>query len=504
MHLSDIDARHSLLFSKEHVEFSLEHHLRVDMRSLLWTVFSVNMGSFLFGYDFGATSWMLVALEDIASDHDSETYVTLLYNNPVLYGIIASGSGIGACLVYLYLLYTRVTKSRKHELIRGGLFYAAGTALLALSAVLNWNTIVPMLLMLLGRLLYGVGIGISLAVVPAYVSEIAPTSMRGVLGSCMEVSIVTGLCTGYGVGAAFSHRYDWCYTFLIAMMIGMFFCVVCHFVPYSTRWLLLQNQSDEKLLTSLLYFYPDVTLSYVEQLKATSLAYTLRSRSVADGSVGEELLRPYQQLFASQKSLAALRIGIPIVIAQQMTGMTAVQFFAGIMMDEIYPHDTMVAVIGFGAVKWVGALLMLVLINKFGRKTLLLFGLSLLCVSLVSLALLLEYNNAEKTLILLSLYGYVLCYELSVGPVVFILLGELYPMATRTPAMYLSMFFNLGVGALVSVLVPIAVNNVTISVVFGVFAINTLLGFILILRILPETKDITLEDITQLLQNYNK
>ncbi|KAH8063671.1 hypothetical protein JL722_2855 [Aureococcus anophagefferens] len=172
------------------------------------------LGGFLYGYDIGATA---VALDDMGSEQWSGTSWHAAAANSVVRGVIVSAVMVGAALGSLLVLRYETDWGRVKEMRLASALYGAGALVEGLSGSPGLSAPLGLTVLLFGRVVYGVGIGLAMHGAPTYIAETAPPSIRGALVSAKEAIIVLGLTVGYAVGG----------------------------VPRSPRWCLLRGYADE-------------------------------------------------------------------------------------------------------------------------------------------------------------------------------------------------------------------------------------------------------------------
>lgn len=186
------------------------------------------LGGLLFGYDIGATSAVILQLQ--SHEYSGVMWHTTVNENSLLQGVITSSSMLGAMIGCVICLRFADTIGRRKTLLFAAVFYFLGAVVEGVSGFPTWSVIDGVSVLLTGRVIYGLGIGLAMQGAPAYIGEMAPASIRGLLVSMKEAFIVLGMLLGYSVGYGYSEtpggwRLTYAWSTIIAMMMfsGMFY-----------------------------------------------------------------------------------------------------------------------------------------------------------------------------------------------------------------------------------------------------------------------------------------
>ena len=196
----------------------------------------ISTGGFLFGYDIGATSFVVTQITD--GNHDGVKWSGLVSSNSALEGAITSASVFGALLSSIIIFKLADYMGRVLELKVGAILYLIGAFIEALAAQSSFSADVGITVLLIGRIVYGCGIGIAMHAAPAYIGEMSPPSIRGLLISLKEAMIVLGILGGYLVGFIFATvDGGWMFTYGMAMVFAFPMIVGSFFLKESTRYI---------------------------------------------------------------------------------------------------------------------------------------------------------------------------------------------------------------------------------------------------------------------------
>lgn len=466
-------------------------------------------GGLLFGYDIGATSVVLTQLQD--AELSGTTWYGTVADSALLQGFITSSGVIGALIGSIIIFAIADDIGRKNTMLIAAIFYLVGAIIEAISGISTASSTTGLSLLLTGSIIYGLGCGFAMHGAPAYIGEMAPSSIRGVLVSLKEAFIVLGMVLGYSIGYGFDSVVGgWRYTFAMQGIIAIVFFAGVWSLPYSARWLALKGRNDEAKL-SLQFVTPNIT--QVECQEVYDMAEEARKiNEAANAAIDMErgdpptlerwskvLQRDYKQ-FNQPAVRAALTAGIGVVVFQQITGQPSVLYYANTLFESI--GVTGAASIGVSVFKLLMTLGTTITVDKYGRKLLLNIGCSIMLVALALLAILFALPTTDTTqvFILIALVLYIGGYQLGFGPIAWLFISEIFPLEVRGKAVSLAVITNFFWNVVTSLIFPTEVALIGESATFVIYGVILVLGMIFINRFVPETKGLTLEDITRLFE----
>lgn len=338
------------------------------------------------------------------------------------------------------------------------------------------------------RMIGGVGIGIASILSPMYISEIAPASIRGRLISIYQLGIVIGILLIYFVNAAIAGMHDhqwnvdmgWRWMFGSGLLPSIFFILLLLRAPESPRWLAAQNKWDAA---------NDILKKVNGEEKAQEEASAIRaSLSEKQGSFGE-LLKPGLR--------TALIIGVVLSILSQVTGINVIMYYA----PEIFKatgdgaSSALMQTVLVGGINVLMTLVAIRYVDQLGRKKLLLIGAAgmAVCLGLVGMAF---YQQATTGyLVLAGILLYISFFAISLGPLTFVVVAEIFPNHIRGRAMGVAIFFLWLSVYIVSQTFPMLLEAIGTAYTFSIYMVMSVIAFFFIWKMVPETKEKTLEEI---------
>lgn len=358
------------------------------------------------------------------------------------------------------------------------------------------------------RMLGGFGVGAALIIAPMYIAEIAPADIRGRMVSFNQLNIVIGISVAYFsnylILSLGQSDFAWAQTLQLdargwRWMLGVealpaiFYFFALFTVPESPRWLLMQGRGAEAL--GILE-----RVSGRDQAEKDLQAVTESLEDEAHQEKGSlrELFQPAMRL--------VLTIGVAIAILQQITGINSVFFYAPMIFEQsgIGTDAAFMQAVLVGIINLVFTVVAILLIDKLGRRPLLISGLVIIATSMLTLAYGFgsasyspggELVDMNPTLILIGILGFVAGFAISLGPVMWVLFSELFPNRIRGIAISFVGLINSSVSFIVQLVFPWELENFGPSTTFLIYGSFAIIGLIFVMRVLPETKGRSLEEL---------
>ena len=432
-------------------------------RIYLATIVSA-LGGMLFGYDIGVISGAILFIkDDFSLSSGLEEFVV----SSVLLGSLIGAAAGG-------LLADRLGR-RRLLMIAAGVFGLAAIAA-ALAPSTAW--------LIVARVIAGAATGIASFAAPLYISEIAPVEIRGKLVSINQVALTCGIVVSYLIDYAFAGSHAWRWMFALAVIPAAAFGIGLTFIPNSPRWLVGRGRPDQARAVLRRIRSPeqaDVEMSKI-----------LESMAQQQGNWSEllsPLLRP------------AMIVGVGLAIAQQITGINTVIYYAPTIFKFAGFSSAPVAIlasVGVGVVNVLLTLVAMQLIDRVGRRPLLLISLAGMTLSLATLGLAFATPQLAGNLgwiAVASLMVYVGSFAVGLGPVFWLMLSEIYPLRIRGRAMSVGTVANWGVNLIVALSFLTLTRVLGKPATFWLYAVVSIGAWLFAFFLAPETKGRSLEEI---------
>uniref|UniRef100_A0A7C8ZDE1 Major facilitator superfamily (MFS) profile domain-containing protein n=1 Tax=Opuntia streptacantha TaxID=393608 RepID=A0A7C8ZDE1_OPUST len=443
------------------------------------------LGGLLYGYDIGATSCASISI--LSPTLSGITWYNL---NSVEVGLISSGSLYGALIGSVLAFNVADFLGRRRELVAAAMLYFVGALVTAVAP--NFA------IMVVGRFIYGMGIGLGMHAAPMYIAETSPSNIRGRLISLKEFFIVIGMVIGYTIGSFLvTIVAGWRYMFAASSPIAVIMAIGMWWLPASPRWLLLcaiQGKGNREELR-------EQAICCVCRLRGQAASETAPRQVdeiLAELAVAGELNNISTAEMFRGKYLKAIIIGCGLVLFQQITGQPSVLYYAASILQNAgfsAASDATRVSILLGLFKLVMTGTAVTIVDKLGRRPLLLGGVSGMVISLVLLGSYYTFLGNAPAVAVVGLLLYVGCYQLSFGPIGWLMISEILPLRMRGRGLSVAVLINFGSNALVAFASSPLKDIVGAGAVFFVFGGIAVFSLVFIFFIIPETKGLTLEEI---------
>jgi sugar porter (SP) family MFS transporter len=443
----------------------VENKVKPDTKSFVYVAAAISaLGGMLFGYDIGVISGAILFIKrDFSLSAGMEEIVV----SSVLLGSLAGAAAGG-------ILADRL--GRRKLLIATAIVFGLAAIAAALAPGTAW--------LILARVVAGVAIGVASFVAPLYISEIAPVDIRGKLVSINQVALTSGIVISYLIDYTFAGSQAWRWMFALAAIPAAAFGIGLLFIPDSPRWLAAQGHVDKARVALKRIRDPEQVESELAQIQKSA------AQQKANWS---ELLSPLLR--------PAMIVGVGLAIAQQITGINTVIYYAPTILKFAGVSSAPAAIlasVGVGVVNLLLTLVAMQLIDRVGRRPLLSISLAGMAVSVSVLGLafsLKQFSGSLGWVALASLMTYVGFFAVGLGPVFWLILSEIYPLRIRGRAM------SVGTAANWSANLIVALSFLTLTEVLGKPATFWLYGAVSVgawlfaFFLVPETKGKTLEQV---------
>ena len=507
------------------------------MNNKAYTVFIsfiVALGGFLFGFDAGIISGVM---SFAGPEFDL---------NEIQSGWVVSSPSFAAMFAMLFSGRLSDIIGRKKLLIFVALLYAISAILSAMATSYE--------MLYIARIIGGLAFGAALVLAPMYIAEISTAENRGKLVSLQQLNIVFGFFAAF-LSNYFFNKYNtsesafltdetvWRWMLGVELIPALLYFSLLFFVPKSPRWLYLKGKFEDakKVLNQIHGFERG-------GIEIASIEKNINADKNKSALKIKDLLKPSLRFI--------LVVGLIVGVLQQITGINAVYFYAtsifkqtGIGTDAAFSSGVLLSTISV-----IFTFVAIYLIDRMGRRPLLLIGTAGIAVSLLICSYgfnqatyqlsaekisQLEFSESDKlfpladkiygndidfkndiksalgnkvygkndgaileaattinaNLILIGILGFIACFAFSLGPVMWVLLSELYPLKYRGLAIGVIAFVNSLISSLVQLVFPWELSNLGNALAFFIFGAIALIGFFILLKVLPETKGKSLEEL---------
>ncbi len=432
-------------------------------------------GGILFGYDIGV---MTGALPFLQSDWNlaGEAATIGMITSAVMFGAIFGGALAGNISDYL---------GRRKMILVSAVVFIIGSLLSASSPDGGITFLI------ISRIILGLAVGAASALVPAYMSEMAPAKLRGRLSGINQVMICTGMLLSYIVDfmlKGLPEQVAWRLMLGLAAVPAIILFIGVLYLPESPRFLVRANKLREA----------KQVLSYIRPLSEAEDEYNNILKSVADDDQYSKKVG--WSVLVSDKYRPLVIAGLGVAALQQFQGANAIFYYIPLIVEDATGHAASEALlwpIVQGVILVLGALLFMYIADKFDRTKLLKVGGLVMGLSFILPAVLSNFvsSGTNSVLILLFLTIYVAFYACTWAPLTWVIVGEIFPLAIRGRTTGLASSFNWIGSFLVGLLFPIMTAVLTQELVFAIFGIICLIGVCFVHFLVPETRGKTLEEI---------
>lgn len=433
-------------------------------------------GGILFGYDIGV---MTGALPFLQEDWGLE--------NPTLIGWITSSVMFGAIFGGALAGQLSDRLGRRKMILISSVIFVVGSILSGISPHNGSYFLIA------SRILLGLAVGAASALVPAYMSEMAPAHLRGRLSGINQTMIVSGMLLSYIVDYLLSGlptTMAWRSMLTMAAVPAVILFIGVLRLPESPRFLIKNNKLDEARQV-LSYIRPKNEInSEMMEIQDTIEQEKTASKQISWGSL---LSSKYRYLVIA---------GVGVAAFQQFQGANAIFYYIPLIVEEATGKAASSALmwpIIQGIILVIGSLVFLVIADKFNRRTLVTLGGTIMGLSFIFPAILnIVIPNANPMMIVVFLSIYVAFYSFTWAPLTWVIVGEIFPLMIRGRASGLASSFNWIGSFLVGLLFPVMTVHMPQEGVFAIFGIICLLGVLFVRTRVPETRGRTLEEIEQI------
>ena len=431
----------------------------------VFTCILAALAGLMFGLDIGVISGaeQFIQKEFLVSDRTIGWIVS----------IMMAGAALGA----LGAGWLSGHLGRKRSLILGAVLFVAGSVLCGVA----WSPGV----LIVGRFILGLAIGIASFTAPLYLAEIAPESIRGAMISLYQLMITIGILAAYLSDLGFSYTGNWRWMLGVIAIPGALFLIGVSVLPDSPRWLMMRGRRPE----------------------AESVLHKLRgdlnviAREVAD--IEEQLKTPQRgvhMFFQNANFRRSVALGVLLQVMQQLTGMNVVMYYAPRIFQGMgyATAAQMWFTVLVGLVNVLATFIAIGLVDKLGRKPILYIGFVVMTIGLGVVGTMMHLGidtHTEQLFTVAMLLVFIVGFAMSAGPLIWTLCSEIQPLKGRDFGIGCSTFTNWAANWLVGVSFLPLLNGIGQAQTFWLYAAFNAVFIVLTFWLVPETKGVTLEQI---------
>lgn len=443
-----------------------EASARRARRNVVLTAAIAGLGGLLFGYDTGVIAGALLFIK---TDFELGSFAQ---------GLVVAAVPIGAVVGAAVAGPAADNYGRRLMILLAAAVFIIGALVSAAAPGVE--------VLVIARVVIGVAIGLASAAAPVYISEMAPPESRGRLVSFFQLAVTIGILVAYLVGLAFDASEGWRWMLGLGCVPALALAFGMLRMPQSPRWLVMHGDdfAARATLAKIRVDDPDTIDRELDEIKGG-----------LEEKPGQwsELLQPVVK--------AALVVGVGLAILQQVTGINTVIYYAPTIVEFTGVDSSagsILAAVGVGVINVVMTVVALRLLDRAGRRTLLMIGVSGMVVSLFTLGLAFEGGGGstfDSVLAIVSLMTYVASFAISLGPIFWLLNAEIYPLGVRSKAAGIGTMANWTFNFIVSLTFLLLIEALGQSGAFWFYGAVGLLTLLFCWKLVPETKGKHLEEI---------
>ncbi|MFN8072691.1 MAG: sugar porter family MFS transporter [Mycobacterium sp.] len=442
------------------------------------------LGGLLFGYDSAVINGAVASIQKY-------------------FGINNASLGFAVASALLGAAAGAMTAGRLADRI-GRISVMKIAAVLFLISALGTGLAGSVWMIVLFRIVGGVGVGVASVIAPAYIAETSPARIRGRLGSLQQLAIVTGIFISLAIDYLLAHLAGgadkdlwlgleaWRWMFLMMAVPAVVYGLLTFTIPESPRYLVARHRIPEarKVLTLLLGERNlEITLNRIQSTLAGE-----------DKPSWRDLRKPTGGVYG------IVWVGLGLSVFQQFVGINVIFYYSNVLWEAVGFDESKAFLITVitSIVNIATTLIAIALIDKIGRKPLLLIGSAGMAITLATMAFIFgtapqvdgspQLHGAEGPIALVAANLFVVAFGMSWGPVVWVLLGEMFPNRIRAAALGLAAAGQWAANWLITVTFP-GLRNI-LGVAYGFYALCAILSFVFVWIWVHETKGLALEDMT--------
>lgn len=348
------------------------------------------------------------------------------------------------------------------------------------SVFMGWSPTQNMLIV--WRMIAGIGVGAASMLSPLYIAEVSPANVRGKMVSINQLTIVIGILIAYSSNYFLSGiENNWRWMFTSGAAPSLLFVISAFFLPESPRWLI----SKGKIENAKIILGKTISL---QKANDEIIAIQANLKSEIKGRISDIL----------KKGVApVVLLGITMAVFQQISGANAVFFYAPKIFEKAGMNisDQLFQQILIGCINLIFTLVSMQLVDRIGRKKLMLFGSSFMALWLLVISIFFHFSFFEGYWLTIVVLAFVATYATTLAPVTWVYISELFPTRIRGISISLATGMLWVACFLLTYLFPILIENLKATQTFLLFAAICFIYFLILLKFAPETKGKTLEEV---------
>ncbi|MGH3253127.1 MAG: sugar porter family MFS transporter [Trebonia sp.] len=425
------------------------------------------LGGLLFGYDTGVVSGALLFLKDDFGGLSS-------FEQELVTSLLLVGAAVGA--LFAGRIADRV--GRRLTVLGTALIFVVGVLLAAFAPAFG--------VLLAARVIIGLAVGSASMVVPLYIGEVAPPGIRGALVSMNQLAITSGILVSYLADYWLAGTESWRLMFGLAAIPAVLLFVGMLFQAESPHWLVMHGRDEQARRVLARLRAPEEIEPEIAEVHRVTEIEQLGTRDLLSAK-----LRPM------------LAVGVLLAVFQQITGINTVIYYAPTLLKSagFGTNGSLLANVVNGAVNVIMTIIAIRLLDRVGRRTLLLIGTVGMAVGMFLTAFSFSggenLHGASAVTAILGLLIYTGSFAIGLGPVFWLLIAEIYPLAIRGAAMSVATIANWAANFAVTISFLTIKNAIGGMGVFLLFGCLTLVALLYFWRQVPETKGRSLQEIEQ-------
>ena len=437
-----------------------------------------SLGGLLFGLDQGYINGSLALIkQDFGwNTMQGETFASIMLLG-CIFGAIASG-------------WIAHVLGRKRTLLLAALFFTLFTLAGALTS--------SMFILFSSRFCIGLAVGCASFCVPLYLSEIAPTALRGGFISMYQLMITVGIFMIYVSNSFIAHFFgSWRLMLAVIAVPAVIMLITVFFIPKTPRWLMLKGRQSRALeVLQKTRFDKDEVEDELSAIKE---------------SLNQQDDNGFWQLISKGYFVKVLALGVFLQLLQQLSGINCVIYYSSSIFESAGFNNPAVGTIIIGLVNVLATVIAVKYVDKWGRKPILFFGLATMAVTLVIIGTVFHIRavlppeghlgKVDEFIMLISTVVYVMAFAVSLGPIIWVICAEIFPLRARDAGITITTLTNWTGAYLVVQFSMSIMENYGGSILFFIFALCCVGGFFLVGLFTPETKGVSLEKLEMDLKN---